>query len=73
MKIVTFFLKLLFLVYSFHWLGRSFKASREYTRRGGNNAANDVPGGGSLLMACICALPTLLIVGFILHALEKVQ
>lgn len=73
MKIVTFILKLLFLVYSFQWLGRSFKASREYTRRGGNDPATDMPGGGSLLMAGICALPTVLIVGYILQALEKVQ
>ena len=73
MKIITFILKLLFLVYSFQWLGRSFKASWEYTRRGGNDAANDMPGVGSLLMAGICALPTVLIVGYILQALEKVQ
>ncbi len=73
MKIITFLLKLLFLVYSLKWLGRSFKASSEYTRRGGNDAANDMPGTGSYLMALICALPTLTIAYFIMQALEKVQ
>lgn len=73
MKIITFLLKLLFLVYSLKWLGRSFKANHEYIRRGGNDAANDMPGIGSLLIALICALPTLTIVFFIMQALEKVQ
>ena len=73
MKVITFILKLLFLVYSLKWLGRSWKATSNYVARGGKDAANDMPGGGSLLMAFICALPTLTIAYFIMQALEKVQ
>ena len=73
MKIITFILKLLFLVYSLKWLARSWKANSDYVRRGGNDAANDMPGVGSMLMALICALPTLVIVGYILKALEIIQ
>ena len=73
MKSITFLLKLLFLVYSLKWLGRSWKANSNYVARGGKDAANDMPGMGSLLMAIICALPTLIIAFYIMQALEKVQ
>lgn len=70
MKIITSLLKLLFLVYSLKWLGRMLKANHEYVRRGGNDAANDMPGVGSFLMALICALPTLTIAYFIYAAMN---
>ena len=73
MKVITFILKLLFLVYSLKWFGRFCKANNDYVRRGGKDAANDMPGAGSLFMAFICALPTLAIVGYILKALEIIQ
>lgn len=60
MKIITFLLKLLFLVYTLKWLGRGFGASYRHSQSGGN--PEDGVGVGSLFMAVICALPTLTIV-----------
>lgn len=73
MKIITFLLKLIFLVYTLKWLVRFWKANSNYVDRGGNDAANDMPGGGSLFMAIICALPTLTIAFYIMQAIGKIQ
>ena len=67
MKFITFILKLLFLVYTFKLLISSWKVSVAHTRSGGD--PQSAPGFGRVILAFICAIPTMLIILYIDYAM----
>ena len=68
MKAITFIIKLLLLWYSLVYLGRFWKAVARFTASGRQQDGTQMPGIGYLIMAGICALPTLAIVYYIMQA-----
>ncbi len=67
MKILTFILKLLFLVYTFKFMWTGAMANHRNCERGGK--PEDGVGMGRFFLGIICAIPTLLIIYYIDQAM----